>query len=120
MGDLGTHRWARIALAAVLLLAGGVVALSPSAEAVTSSSETLGVPAFSSFDPLDNGDLVQVRTLASRADLVSGGDAFVEIVLPTGVDPAAVRVSVDGRDVSGDFRPGGPGLRGLVTGLPVG
>src|SRR5688500_17063469 len=108
MGDLGTHRTARIALVAVLLLAGGVISLSPSASAVTSSNGALGVPAFSSFDTLDNGDPVQVRTLSSRADLVSGGEAFIEVVLPSGVDPATVSVTVDGRDVSAELTPGGP------------
>ncbi|HWL64370.1 MAG TPA: DUF6351 family protein, partial [Actinomycetota bacterium] len=121
MGDLRTYRWARVAVATALLLVAVAVALPGSATAVTASSnEALGVPALSSFDTLDNGDPVQVRTLSNRADLVSGGDAFVEVVLPTGVDPAAVKVAVDGRDVSGEFAPGGPGLRGLVTGLPLG
>jgi len=120
MGDLETHR-ARVAVAAVLLLVAGAVQLSPSVSAQTPTpSGALAVPAFSSFDPFDNGDPVQVRTLSSRADLVSGGETFVEIVLPAGVDPATVMVTADGRDVSGDFRPGGPGLRGLVTGLPLG
>ena len=121
MGDLGTHRRVGVALVTTLLLVAGALALPPSVSAQTTSpSGALGVPAFSSFDPLDNGDPVQVRTLSSRADLVSGGEAFVEIVLPAGVDPATVSVTAAGRDVSGDFRPGGPGLRGLVTGLPVG
>jgi hypothetical protein len=94
---------------------------TPSVSAQTTSpSGAFGVPAFSSFDPLDNGDPVQVRTLSSRADLVSGGESFVEIALPPGVDPGTVTVTAAGRDVSTDFRPGGPGLRGLVTGLPLG
>jgi len=121
MGDLGTHRRVLVALAVALLLVAGGLALPPSVTAQTmSTSRALGVPAFSSFDPLDNGDPVQVRTLSGRADLVSGGEALVEIVLPAGMDPATVNVTAAGRDVSGDFLPGGPGLRGLVSGLPVG
>jgi len=78
MGDLRTYRWARVAVATALLLVAVAVALPGSATAVTASSnEALGVPALSSFDTLDNGDPVQVRTLSNRADLVSGGDAFV-------------------------------------------
>lgn len=80
----------------------------------------LGVPAQSSFDPLDNGDPLQVRALSGRADLVSGGDAFVEIAVPTGVTRSQVKVAVGDRDVTGSFRPGGPGFRGLITGLPLG
>src|SRR5207245_10856596 len=41
-----------------------------------------------------------IKVLSNRADLISGGDALVEIVLPDGVDPASVRVDVDGRNVT--------------------
>src|SRR4051812_22127513 len=63
-------------------------------------------------------DDLEIRTLSNRADLISGGDALVEVGLPSGVDPAEVRVSVDGRDVTSAFavRPGGS-FGGLVTGL---
>ena len=105
--------------ASLLLLASGVTFLStvPPAHA---DAGPLGVPAHSSFDPLDNGDPVQVRALSTRADLVSGGDVFIEIVVPTGTDLDAVVVTVGSRNVSDAFRAGGPGLRGLVTGLPDG
>jgi hypothetical protein len=36
----------------------------------------------------------QIRVLSNRADLVSGGDALVEVV------PAGARVEVGGRDVT--------------------
>ena len=78
------------------------------------------MPANSSFDPLDNGAPVQVRTLSGRADLVSGGDALVEVVVPEGTDLKTVKVTVGDRDVTAAFRAGGPGLRGLVTDLPLG
>ena len=120
MRDLGTH-WRGVAVVVALLLVAGAFGLSPSVSAQTSPPDgALGVPAFSSFDTLDNGDPVQVRTLSGRADLVSGGETFVEIVLPGGVDPATVTVTAAGRDISGDFVSAGPGLRGLVTGLPLG
>ena len=62
-----------------------------------------------------------IRVLSTRADLVAGGDALVEVILPDGTDPAAVRVDVDGRDVTDRFavRPDGRYL-GLVTGLALG
>lgn len=69
---------------------------------------------------MDTHAPVQVRTLSSRADLVSGGDAFIEVVLPAGTATRKVKVTVGNRDVSKAFRTGGPGLRGLVTGLPLG
>ncbi|HUF33705.1 MAG TPA: DUF6351 family protein, partial [Acidimicrobiales bacterium] len=102
-----------------MLLFGLCIASAPMASARTGADQ-MAVPAYSSFDPIDNGDAVQVRTLSSRADLVSGGDAFVEIVVPAGSDLTAVVVDVDGVDVSSSFVAAGPGLRGLVRVLPVG
>src|SRR2546427_11907713 len=61
-----------------------------------------------------------IKVLSNRADLISGGEALVEIVLPDGVDPASVRVDVDGRHVSAAFwgRPNGRYM-GPPTGLPA-
>jgi hypothetical protein len=62
---------------------------------------------------------VTIRVLSNRADLVSGGDALVEIVVPP--DAGAPRVDVDGRDVSGAFHRTADGrVLGLVAGLRVG
>lgn len=108
-------------LLTVPLLAGvGAVTLPSSAATPSGFAGPLGVPAFSSFDPLDSGAPVQVRTLSSRADLVSGGEALVEIAVPAGTDLSTVRVSAAGRDVTSAFTAAGPGLRGLVSGLPLG
>jgi hypothetical protein len=63
--------------------------------------------------------------LSNRADLLSGGDALVEVVLPAGTDASRLRVLLaaghGSRDVSDAFatRPGGR-VVGLVDGLPVG
>jgi hypothetical protein len=111
----------RTALLAALPLVLGAAAFALAAPATAAApAGALGVPAYSSFDTMDNGDPVQVRTLSGRADLVSGGDTFVEVVLPAGTKATSVRVAVSGRDVTSAFKPGGPGLRGLVTGLPLG
>ena len=66
------------------------------------------------------GDVV-INVLSNRADLISGGDALVEVVLPAGVTTSAVSVDVDGRSVTGSFasRPDGR-FAGLITGLRVG
>lgn len=63
----------------------------------------------------------QLRVLSNRADLISGGDALVEVVLSPHADPAKVRIDVDGRDVTSRFapRPNGRFL-GLITGLQDG
>src|SRR4051794_29837573 len=57
-----------------------------------------------------------IRTLSNRADLISGGDALVQVDLPSGARTA--HVTVDGRDVSTAFavRPNGR-YQGLLTGL---
>lgn len=65
--------------------------------------------------------LPELLVLSNRADLVSGGDALVEVVLPERVDPDSVRVSLNGTDVTSAFavRPNGR-YEGVVTGLAVG
>lgn len=66
-------------------------------------------------------DGLRIMTLSNRADLISGGDALVQVVLPSTADPTKVRVDVDGRDVTSAFavRPDGR-FAGLVTGLSLG
>jgi hypothetical protein len=68
---------------------------------------------------------LQILVLSNRADVLSGGDALVEVVLPAGTDASRLRVHLasgeGSRDVSDAFavRPDGRVL-GLVDGLPVG
>lgn len=74
----------------------------------------------------DNGGggqapVAEIRTVSTRADMVSGGDALVEIVLPAGATTAGLRVDVGGRDVSSAFAQRADGrVTGLVTGLAPG
>ena len=60
----------------------------------------------------------QISVLSNRADLISGGDALVEIKLPQGIKPSLARVALDGVDVTASFamRPNGRYM-GLVAGL---
>lgn len=78
--------------------------------------------ALTACDSNDNAqDPVEIRTLSTRADLVSGGDALVEIVPPAGTDAAGLTVQVGGRDVTGTFARRSDGrITGLVTGLAIG
>src|SRR5438874_1355860 len=64
---------------------------------------------------------LSIQVLSNRADLISGGDALVAVNLPSGVRPAAVRVTAGGRDVTSAFalRPNGR-YEGLLTGLALG
>jgi len=71
--------------------------------------------------PQAAADPLTIVTLSSRADLVSGGEALVEIRSAAGAS-AKVSVTVNDRDVSAAFRPdaGRKSLVGLVDGLKVG
>ena len=68
-------------------------------------------------------NLIVIKALSNRADLISGGDALVEIVLPGAVSAAGLVVTVNGRDISSGFAPRpalGGRIVGLVTGMVVG
>jgi hypothetical protein len=64
---------------------------------------------------------LQIKTLSNRADLISGGDVLVEIVIPSGSPTGAVHVTAGATDVSAAFshRPDGRTL-GVITGLADG
>ncbi|MGH8505522.1 MAG: DUF6351 family protein [Stenotrophobium sp.] len=62
-----------------------------------------------------------IRVLSNRADLISGGDALVEVVLPANVAASAVTVALNGRDVTPEFAQRDNGrYMGLLTGMTVG
>jgi hypothetical protein len=64
---------------------------------------------------------LQLKTLNNRADLVSGGDALVQVVLPAGASAQDLRVEVGGVDQSAAFRTLADGrVVGLITGLSNG
>ena len=67
---------------------------------------------------LGSGSSLSIRVLSNRADLISGGDALVQVVMPAG---STATVDVGGRDVTSAFgwRPDGRYL-GVVDGLAVG
>ncbi|MHB8509806.1 MAG: DUF6351 family protein [Candidatus Dormibacteria bacterium] len=67
--------------------------------------------------PLRPGGDVVIKVLSNRADLISGGDALAEVILPAGVDPGVARIDDDGRDVTAAFAPGR--LAGLLTRIPA-
>ncbi len=62
-----------------------------------------------------------IEVLSGRADTVTGGDTLIQVRLAAGTDPAAVRVILNGDDITGVFalRPDGR-YAGLVTGLAEG
>jgi hypothetical protein len=73
----------------------------------------------SSGKPL--GIATQIKVLSNRADLISGGDALVEVVPGSGRFSSIASVDVDGRDVTPAFAVRIDGrYTGLVTGLANG
>ncbi|HKA00622.1 MAG TPA: DUF6351 family protein [Candidatus Solibacter sp.] len=78
----------------------------------------LGTAAALSAAPGDPAALT-LTVVSSRPDMVSGDDALVEIKLPPAASTQALRVTLNGRDVSKVFRenPTRRSLTGLVDGL---
>jgi hypothetical protein len=64
----------------------------------------------------------EIRTLGNRADLISDGDALVEVQVPHNVRLDKVKVTLNGKDITASFKPNAADqtLRGVVTGLKVG
>ena len=64
---------------------------------------------------------IEIHTLSNRADLISGGDALVEIVVPAHRRVDNLRITVGTRDVSSAFAPRASGrIIGLIDGLAEG
>jgi hypothetical protein len=79
---------------------------------------TLALPAVA--DAQDRG--LRLTAVSSRPEFVTGGDVLVRVDLPAGTAAAAVRISLNGSDVTAKLRqdPGGRSLTGLVDGLALG
>jgi hypothetical protein len=85
---------------------------------VTGAVSVAAVMAFGSTSA--QAGALSVRVLSNRADLISGGQALASVVLPRGVNPGSVTVTLNGSNVTSEFamRPNGS-YEGLVTGLRV-
>ena len=78
-------------------------------------------PAAPATPPVAAGPVPEIRVLSNRADVISGGDALVQLLAPAGVNPATLKVDVDGVDVTTAFALRADGrYYGLVKGLKVG
>ncbi len=65
---------------------------------------------------------LEVKSLSSYADKVTGGDLLVRVGVPSSARPEDVRVLLNGQDVTSQFwlDPANHALMGLVTGLKTG
>jgi hypothetical protein len=69
----------------------------------------------------DPGPGLAIKVLSNRADLISGGNAYVEIAEPAGHRAQNLHVQLDGKDISGEFARRGNGrVLGVVTGMSTG
>ncbi|MES0875251.1 DUF6351 family protein [Sinimarinibacterium thermocellulolyticum] len=99
------------------------------AGASTLAGVALLVAACGSSDPVGNVPPVDgaaqaapvIEVLSNRSDLISGGDALVEVRLPDGAAVEDLRVSLNGADISAAFARRANGrVMGRVEGLRVG
>jgi hypothetical protein len=94
--------------------------------ALTVAASGVLAASFAAFSTVASGDPppsdVGIKTLSTRANLVSGGDVLVQITLKHENRNHPVTITLNGHDVSGAFHPGdAPNtLIGLVTGLNLG
>ena len=65
---------------------------------------------------------IAISVLSSRYDLVSGGDALVEVKASDGAKASELKLSLNGRELTTPLKYDQPTntLRGLVTGLDIG
>ncbi len=71
--------------------------------------------------PAGSNAPLEIKATSNRADLVSGGDAMIEIVLPKDANATGLKVEAGGRDQSAAFAVRADGrIRGLLTGLAAG
>ena len=94
------------------LVAIGMIALvlAPTAAAAVAPAHALA-----------RGRLALVTVSNPRPELVSGDEVLVRVDVGRGINPADVRVTSNGQDVTADFHAGSDGnLLGLVTGLATG
>jgi uncharacterized tannase-like protein DUF6351 len=64
---------------------------------------------------------LEITTLSTDAQRVTGGDVLVQIALPPAADVRALKIAANGKDVTPAFRAAAPHTAvGLVTGLSTG
>jgi hypothetical protein len=69
-----------------------------------------------------SGAKLEIRTLSSRPDLVSGGDSLIEVKASAGVSLSQITLTLNGGDVTDQLKrsPDAASFRGLISGFTVG
>src|SRR5207237_4146466 len=104
-----------LVVAAVLAVV-AVAGCGEGAPAPTEASQAQGLSESQAQLPPFN---FEIRTLSNRADLISGGDALVEVRVPKTVPLHQVTLFLNGLDVTASFRTDAAErvMRGVLTGL---
>src|SRR5262245_60785206 len=99
------------------------VALSSRRIAITALVAIVGLSGFGAGAALSqSAPRLEIKTLSSRPDLVSGGDALVEVKAPAGARLNDLTLTLNGKDVTSRLRldAASGGFRGLIGGMVVG
>jgi hypothetical protein len=106
---IGAWRLGAVALAALVLASCG----GGGGDTAASSGPT------ASLAPRNDNTPFAIRTVNNRADLVSGGDAMIEVTAPPGtIHSGVLKITRNGVDVTSAFTDTGKRtVQGLVTGL---
>ncbi|MDR5834162.1 DUF6351 family protein [Caballeronia sp. LZ034LL] len=108
-------------LALALSLLVGCGSGSGSNDSSSSPSTNTGAAGSNAATTASNAPPPVIKVLSGRADLVSGGDALIELDLPQGADAQNIYVSLNGIDERKAFAYDASGAYiGLVTGLSPG
>jgi hypothetical protein len=63
---------------------------------------------------------LEIKTLSTRPEFVSGGDVLIEVVAPAGTQPADINLQLNDKPATVDLTGVGGRFNGLVTGLKAG
>src|SRR5262247_2623698 len=99
------------------------VALSSRRIAITALVAIVGLSGFGAGAALSQSpQRLEIRTLSSRPDMVSGGDALVEVKAPVGAQLSELTLTLNGKDVTNRLRldTASGGFRGLISGMVIG
>jgi len=122
MGIFSSRRWSALAslgvacfVAAAVLVGCGGGASGDGTGAMTGAADQ------SKVSLAENDPANPIQILSSEPSLVSGGNALVQVALPSGTAASAVKIVAAGSDMTSRFQQVSPGtLLGVVQGLPVG
>src|SRR5215813_15370961 len=105
-----------------LILRCGVIVLATSALLIQGCGGAPAPDQSSKSQALDGNDEFEIRTLSNRADLISNGDALVEVRVPNDVPLQRVTLTLNGANVGAGFVSDQHAhtLRGVLRGLRVG